>query len=149
MRLHAFGAALVGLQQGLFQRILRAVRAQQARPMQQAMGVKGVVHAAPATGVEGEADLGAALANVLAHLRLLLGRGAVLFGNVLGQVLATGGHVGIELKGLEMQLGTHIWRQALKRAFQGAQAHSAPGASNVGHKINFEGGGHGAIPCKE
>ena len=81
--------------------------------MQQAVGVKGVVNPAPATGVECKSHFGAALANVLAHLGLLLGRGAVLFGDVLGQVLATGGHVGVELKGLEMQLGAYVRRQAL------------------------------------
>ena len=61
-------------------------------------------------------------------LGLLFGRAAVLFGQVLADVLTFRPHVRVELEGLEGDVGRHAAVQPLQRLFQRAQAHGAPGA---------------------
>jgi hypothetical protein len=105
----------IGLEQGQFQRVLAALR---FGPVQQAVRVEGVVDAAAAGHVEGEADRFAALADHLSRLDLLLERCTVFLGDVFDDVLAFGTHVGIEFEGLEMQLGDHVGSHALERLLQ-------------------------------
>jgi hypothetical protein len=47
--------------------------------------------------------------------------------------------VGVQLKGLKVQIGLHLAVQIGQSGFQCAQAHGAPRASNVRNKIDFHG----------
>ena len=132
MRSRTLAVGKVRLQQALLQGLLHAASLKPG-PMQQAMGVKGVVDAAaPAAGLvrpaEGKADLFTALANVFPVDIGLLGRDAVLFGDVLGNFLAFGRHLRIELERLEVQLGRDVAGHARQRLVQRFQADGAPGA---------------------
>jgi hypothetical protein len=113
--------------------------------VQQAVRVKGVVDAAAAFGPESKAHLGAALADVLADGGLLFGRGAVFLRQVLGNILAARRHLRVQLEGFEMQRGLHLPGGLFKRPLERAQTHRAPGAGDVGHKIDTQGNrlGHG------
>ncbi len=106
--------------------------------MQQAVGIEGVPDAAAPFALELETHLGAALADGLADLGLLLGRGAVLFGQVFAGVLAFGAHVGVEFEGLEVDVGRDFGAQLAQSLLQGAQAHGAPRAGDIGDEIDFE-----------
>jgi hypothetical protein len=89
--------------------------------------------------VKFETNFGPPRSNRLANLCLLLGSRAVFLGQVLAQILPARGHVGVQLEGLEMQIGLHIPLQALECHLEGTQTDRTPGAGNVGHEINFEG----------
>ena len=79
-----------------------------AGPVQQAVGVEGVVGAAAPVHAELEADLGAALRDGLLVLRDLLGAHAVLLRQVRHDLGAFRAHVGVELEGLEVEFGAHL-----------------------------------------
>ena len=121
---------MVGLQKSFFQGVLRP-SALAFGPVQQTVGVEGVVNPAAPAWVKGEPHLGPACGNGLANLRLLLGGGAVLLRQVLAQVLPAGTHLRVQLKGLKVQIGLHLAVQALQSFFKRAQTHGAPWASNV------------------
>jgi hypothetical protein len=108
------------------------------------MGIKGVVDPAAPARVKIKADFFPTLANHVAHLRLLFGVGAVLFGQVFAQVLAAWTHLWVEFEGLKAQFNRHLAFQALQRLLQGTQAHRAPRACNVGDEINGQWGSHGS-----
>src|SRR5690606_5452012 len=81
----------------------------------------------------------------LADLRLLLGRAAVFLRQVLGDVLALGAHLRVQLEGLEADVGRHLAVEALQGLLQPAQADGAPGAGDVGDEIDGQAWGvHGA-----
>ena len=111
--------------------------------MQQAVRIEGVVDAPAPGGVETETDLGPALANGVANLRLLLGRGAVLLRQMLADVLTTGGHLRVEFERLEMQFSGKLVLQPVQRLLQCRQADGAPRTGNVGDEIDLQGTGHG------
>ena len=114
MRLRALAVGEIGLQQGFFQGVLCPV-ALPFGPVKQAVRVKGVVNPAAPVGVEHEAHLGPPFGDRLANLGLLLRGGAVFFGQMFPQVLATRGHVRVQLERLKMQIGLHLPLQALQR----------------------------------
>ena len=103
--------------------------------MQQAVGIEGVPDAR--ARAEGEADRGTALAQRLLALRRLFGRGAIFARQVLGNVLAFGRHLRIELEGLEMPLDRHVRPQALHGALQRIESDGAPRAGHVGDEIDL------------
>jgi hypothetical protein len=142
--LHALSAALIGLQERLFQGTLRT-RPLALCPMQQAVGVEGVVNPATTARVEFEPHLGTPIGNRLANLSLLFRRRSVLLREVFTQVLAARPHVWVQLKGLKVQIGLYLTVQIVQGFFQCPQAHGAPGTGNVRYEINFQSGGHGAL----
>ena len=102
MRARTLTVREIGGKQGLFQGLLRR-SAQRFCPMQQPVGIKGVVHVMPAAaglagGAELEAQLRAALTNIFAVGVGLLGCDAVLFGDVRRDFLALGGHAGVQIR---------------------------------------------------
>jgi len=127
--------------------VLRS-RALALGPVQQAVRVEGVVHPAATARMKLKTHLGPTGGNGLANLRLLLGGGAIFFGQVFAQVLPAGGHVRVQLKGLEMQIGLHLAVQALQGFFQSTQAHGAPGAGNVRNEIDFQCGDHDGLSAR-
>ena len=143
MRFRALAVGEVGLQQRLLERQLLAGLALDLGPVQQAVGVEDVVDAVAPLHAEGEAQLGAALADGVADGLLLLRGGAIFLRQVLGDVLAAGRHTGVELEGLKVQVGVKFGCQPGQRLFQRAQTNGAPGAGHIRHEINGEGGGHG------
>lgn len=68
-----------------------------------------------------------ALADGVADLCLLLGRGAIFLCQVLGDVLATSGHLRVEFKRLNVELGPYIAGQIYQRPLKGRQADGTPG----------------------
>ena len=118
------------------------VLALEPRPVQQAMRVEGVVDAAALVHVEGEAERRAARADAFAVLRGLLRRDAVFLRQVLDRVLAFGRHLRIELEGLEMQLDGDVVADPRHRLLQRMQPDRAPGARDIGHEIDLDGGRH-------
>src|SRR5690606_20886963 len=130
------------LQQALLARIARApVRAPfLVGPVEQAMGVEGVVDPAAAFGAEPEAHLGASLADHLPRGRLLLRRGAVLLRDVLGDVLAFRPHARIELEGLEMDRCIDLVAQPVQGGLERGQADRAPGAGDIGDEVDPDDG---------
>jgi hypothetical protein len=58
---------------------------------------------------------------------------------VLSDILATDGHLRIELERLKVQLGRKVSADTLERLLQGTQTDGAPGTRNIRDKINFEG----------
>ena len=107
----------------------------EAGPVQQAVGVEGVPDALALT--EGEADRRAALAQRLAALRELCRAHAVFLGQVLLRVFALGRHRRVQLEGLEVQLDLVGQAGARQRHLERVQAHGAPGAGHVGHKVDL------------
>jgi len=87
-----------------------------------------------------------ALADGVADLCLLLGRGAIFLCQVLGDVLATSGHLRVEFKRLNVELGPYIAGQIYQRPLKGRQADGTPGAGDVGDEIDLEQRSHGAGP---
>ena len=147
VRFDHLGTAVVGGQQLALQGALLRL-ALQPGPVQQAMAVEGVVDAAAPFRVEGEAGLGAALADGVADLRLLLGRGAVLGGQVLAHVLPARRHLRVELEWLQVHAGLHGIGAARQRLLQRRKAHCAPGTGDVGNEVDAQGlGAHGRCSC--
>ena len=72
-----------------------------------------------------------------AGLRLLLGRGTVLAGDVLGDVLPLRAHLRIQLEGLEPQVHGNLAFQLFQRALQGSKADGAPGHATSETKSIF------------
>src|SRR6185312_5430103 len=119
-------------------------------PVQKPMRVKGVVDAAaPAARLirhaELEAQLRAARTDVFAVRMRLCRRDPVFFGNVLSNFLALGRHLGVELERLEMKLGGNVSADARQGLIERFQADRAPGAGDVGNKVDFEWSGHGVL----
>jgi hypothetical protein len=79
-----------------------------ARPMQQPMGIEGVVDAATPVRVELKAYLRTALNDDCAGLGLLLRGGAILFCQMLRNVLAAWFHLWVQLKRLKVHDGRHL-----------------------------------------
>ena len=97
------GVAAVG-EVGLEERVLQLrLAAFEAGPVQQPVGVEGVVDAGALRHVEREAHRLAALADGLAVALRLRRGGAVLLGQMLGNVLPFGRHAGVQFERLEMQ----------------------------------------------
>jgi hypothetical protein len=57
---------------------------------------------------------------------------------VLGDVFASGAHLRIELKGLEMHLRSNLAADAAQRRFERFQAYDAPGTADIGDKIDSD-----------
>jgi hypothetical protein len=55
---------------------------------------------------------------------------------VLNNILAFGSHVGVQFKGLKMDLYASLIFHTGYGLFKRSQAHGTPGAGNIGHKIN-------------
>ena len=73
--------------------------------MHQAVRIKGVVNTIPPLNPKSETKLSAALPNGLPNGALLLCGRTIFLRQMLGDVLAAGGHIGVELKGLYLHLG--------------------------------------------
>src|ERR1700761_8715760 len=73
----------------------------------------------------------------LAVLLHLLGRHAVLPGDVLAGVLALGPHAGVQLEGLEVQRDGHLGAEALQRGLERGEADGAPRAGDIGDEIDL------------
>ena len=127
----------VGLQQGPLQRVL-ALATFLGRPMQKPVRVESVVDTIATFLAKLKTHCGAALADRLAGLCLLLGRRAVLLREVFRDVLPGRRHRGVELERLEMQLGLHITLQSPEGALQRGQADRTPGAGHVGNEIDLQ-----------
>ena len=108
--------------------------------MQQAVCIKGVVDAAALVHAKSEPQRRAARRDGLAVLLALLGRGAVLFLQVLANVLALWPHLRIQLERLKVQVQRHLALQPVRRLLQRLEADDAPGAGDIGDEIDFEGG---------
>ena len=128
----------VGLEERLLQCVLAAFT---LGPVQQPVGVEGVVDAAARAHAEREPDRLATGADVLAVLRKLLRRQAVLLAQVFGDVLALGRHVRVQLERLEVQVDLQVGPDAFEGGFEVAQADGAPGAGDVGDEIDLHGDG--------
>ena len=142
MRSRTLPVGEIGLEQRLFQRLLQGC-ALKPGPVQQAVRIKSVVDAAAATAglvglAEGKTHTFTAQANVFSVGIGLRWRDAVLLRDVLGNFLAFGGHLRIELKRLEMQRRRHVARHARKRLLQRLEADGAPRAGNIRNKIYLE-----------
>ena len=105
--------------------------------MQQAVCVEGVIDAAPLVHVEGKAQGLPTLADVFARGGGLLGGGAVLFVQVFGDVLALRNHLGVQLKGLEMDVRLDLALQPLQGGLQALQPNGTPRARDIGDKVDF------------
>ena len=125
----------------MFERSLQAVL---LRPVQQAVRIKGVVDAAALVHAEGESQLGTARGNGFAVLLALLGRGAVLFVQVLANVLAFRCHLRVQLERLKVQVDRDFILEPVCRLLQRLEADDAPGAGHVRDEINLEGSGRGS-----
>ena len=88
------------------------------RPGQQSVGIEGVVHTPPAVRRKGKAHFSAPGADGLANLRLLGGGRSVFLAQVLSQILATRPHLGVEFKGLKVQVHRHFALQAFNGFFE-------------------------------
>ncbi len=117
--------------------------------MQQAVCIKGVVDAAALVHAEGKPQRRTARRNGLAVLLALLGRGAVLFLQVLANVLTLRPHLRVQLERLKVQVQRDLALKPVRRPFQRLEADDAPGAGNIGDEIDFEGGGHGRGFCEQ
>ena len=107
-------------------------------PMQQLVGVEGVVHAHVVGVAELEAHVGAGLRHAdAAGVRLLL-RGAVFLGHMLAHVLAFGRHAGVQLERVPANLMRGACR--LQRRGKLPVADDAPGAHHVRHDVDLERG---------
>src|SRR5258706_4062690 len=111
--------------------------------MQQAMRIEGVVDAVAFVEAEFEADGGAACTDVLAIAGGMLRRQTIFFGEMFGDALALGHHVGIQFKWLEMNIGGSRIAEAPDGVLQGFKADHAPGAGHIGNEIDFDRGIHG------
>ena len=112
-------------------------------PVQQPVGLERVVDPAASLGRKLDADRRAALAQGGARSGLLLGRRAVFLRQMLGQVLAAFGQVGVEFERLQVQADRHGRRQALERLQQRGQPDGAPGAGDIGDEIDVQQLAHG------
>ena len=129
----------IRLEQRLLQRGLHALL---FGPVQQAVCIKGVVDAAALVHAEGEPQRRTARRNGLAVLLALLGRGAVLFLQVLANVLTLRPHLRVQLERLKVQVQRDLALKPVRRLLQRLEADDAPGAGDIGDEIDFEGGGH-------
>ncbi|MCY1299867.1 hypothetical protein D9M70_494110 [compost metagenome] len=109
--------------------------------MQQPVRVESVVDESALA--EGKAHAGAALADHGLGLGDLRGRAAILLAEVVGDGLAFGGHVGVQLEGMQHDLGIDAVAQPLQRQLERRQADGAPRAGDVGDEVDSEGLGHG------
>ena len=110
--------------------------------MQQPVRIKGVIDAATPGRIKTKTYISTALGNGGANLRLLLGRRAVFLRQVLGDVLPAGRHLRVQLKGLKVQLGAEHIAGLRQGLLQRSQADGAPGAGDIGNKVNFQGRDH-------
>ncbi|MCY1180698.1 hypothetical protein D9M73_211610 [compost metagenome] len=125
------------------QRLLeRQVALDLGGPVQQAVGVEGVVDAGALVQVEVEVHLGAERLDVLVVAGDLVGVDAVLALEMLDQVLAFRRHVGVQFERLDVQLHVHIVAQPANGGEQAVQADGAPGADHVGDEVDGEGLAH-------
>jgi hypothetical protein len=129
---------VVGAQQGVLEPTLRG-QVLLAGRVQQAVGVEGVPDAR--AGAESEAQFGAAFADALLVVGDLRRRDAVLGLQVGDHLLALGAHAGVQLEGLEADLGAQTG--ADQRRLQRVQADHAPGAGDVGDEVDGDGVGVG------
>ena len=90
--------------------------------MQQAVCIKGVVDAAALVHAEGEPQRRPARRDGLAVLLALLGRGAVLFLQVLANILPLGRHLRVQLKGLKVQVQRNFALQPIRCLLQRVEA---------------------------
>ena len=109
------------------------------------MSIEGVVDAVPAFLAKLEAHLGPALADRIAHRRLLLRRSAIFLRHVFADVLAARRHGGIELERLKVEFGAYLVLQPLQCLLERRQAYRAPRARNVGDEIDLEGCRHASL----
>ena len=127
----------MGPEQRQFQRMLQA---DTQREFQQLVRGKAVDDAA--VGGKGKVDA-EGLTDLLqsrAVLRGLFGACAVFLGNVFGQVLPLGGHVGVQLERLPAHARAHAGR--CKRLFQLAKSDDAPRAHDVRNDVDLNDGGY-------
>src|SRR6185312_10267910 len=115
-----------------------------ASPVQQSVGVERVVDARAPTHVEGETVRRAAGGDHLLAALQLLGRRAVLLGEVFDHVLPAATHLRIELERLEMHVCLDFATEPLEGAFERIQPDGTPGAGDVGYEIDLEMCGHGS-----
>ena len=64
---------------------------------------------------------------------------AVLALEMLGTVFTLWAHVRVQLKRLKAQLHLHRILHALQGLLQGVEAHGAPGAGHIRHKVDLQG----------
>jgi hypothetical protein len=113
--------------------------------MQKAVSVESVVDPAATPGVKFKAHFGTPRRDGLANLRLLLWGGPVLLSQMLTQVLPLWAHVGVQLKGLKVQIGLHLAIQIGQGGLKCAQTHGTPRTGDVRNEINLQKGGHGGL----
>ena len=123
------------------------VAARLAGPVQQPVGIEGVVD--PAALVEFEAQCGTPLSQHLAVLRQLFGAGAVLAREVVVAVLAFRRHLRVQFERLEVQFDLHLVTDPGNRLLQGFQSDRAPRAGDIGDEVDSQGRGHGRFSARD
>ena len=106
-------------------------RTLQPGPVQQAVGIEGVVDPAAFADAELETHTGAALAYRLAVGGDLRRVDAVFLAQVFDDVLAFGLHPRVQFEGLEVQRGLDLRADAGQGLLQRVQADCAPGAGDI------------------
>jgi hypothetical protein len=109
-----------------------------AGPMQQPLGVEGVVDPALVAGRRAKPDLRRAIPDRLPIGGGLLAARPVLLGDVFGDVLALGRHAGIEFEGLEMEMRLDEGAEPPQGLLKTAQSDDAPGTGNIRNKVDLE-----------
>ena len=126
----------IGLEQCMLEGGLQALF---LGPVQQPVCIEGVVDAAAFVHAEGEPQLRATGGDGVAVALALLGRGAIFFKQMLGNVLPLRAHLRVELEGLKVQVDRDLIFHALGGLLQGLEANHTPGAGNIGNKIDLQG----------
>ena len=136
----------IGAQQNLLQRQLATF---EFGPVQQSMRIKGVVDATAPVHVESETHCRTTLADGRAVGIDLIGTAAVLARQVLGGIFTLGGHLRVQFKRLEVDLGADLPVELRQCLLQRRQSHRTPRAGNVGDKVDADGSGSGHVgPAK-
>jgi hypothetical protein len=120
--------------------------AREACPMQQPVGVEGVVDPGALEHVEAEPEFCTATADHFLALRELLDRGTVFLCDMLGNVLAARTHVGIEFEGLAMQVGLDVAAKMGQCREQRLQPDRTPRTGHIRNKVELHPGAHGNLP---
>ncbi len=135
MIVHGFAISMTGLQQSDLERQLSRWT-DRGSPVEQAVGIEGVVDAPASIRMEFEAHLGTALTDLLAYERLLLWARSVFFSQVLAQILTSGAHVWIEFEGMEVQICRDLRCQPAQGLLQSAQTYGTPGARDIRNEVD-------------
>jgi hypothetical protein len=126
-------AVKVCREQGVLESLLAALK---LGPMQQSVGVEGVIDPLAPCHLEVKSEFLAARTQRLATALKSAGAAPYFFLQVLGDVLAGGAHARIELKWLKMDVRRHIAADAEQCSLERLQANDAPRTGDVRNKID-------------